>query len=379
LKDYQLIAKTFAGLEDVLAKEIKKIGGKNVRRGKRAVFYEGNLEMVYKSNYHLRTAIRILKEIERFQFKNVDQFYLKCKNIDWTKYFGLDLHFRIDSVVVNSRDFKNSMYASLKVKDAIADHFRERFGKRPDVETAEPDIIINVHIFENSCTLSIDSSGESLHKRGYRVKQGEAPLSEVLAAGMIFLAGWYGNSDFMDPMCGSGTLAIEAAMIAYNIPPAKFRKEFAFQKWNDYDQLLWDRITEPQPPREFRHSIYAADIDGGNLLNAQTNARRALVFNKIKFQKSNFRDLQSEFKNGTIVTNPPYGERLIEADLNGLYEMIGERLKHQYAGSEAWILSAALESMKYIGLKPATKLDLMNGALKCKFNKYELFRGKRKG
>lgn len=378
MKDYQLIAKTFAGLEDVLAKEIKKLGGKNVRRGNRAVFYEGNLEMIYKSNYHLRTAIRILKEIERFQFKNVDQFYLKCKNIDWPKYFDLGLHFRIDSVVVNSRDFKNSMYASLKVKDAIADHFRERFGKRPDVETTEPDIIINVHIFENSCTLSIDSSGESLHKRGYRVKQGDAPLSEVLAAGMILLAGWYGNSDFMDPMCGSGTLAIEAAMIACNIPPAKFRKEFAFQKWNDFDHLLWNRITEPQPQREFRHTIYASDINAGNLLNAQTNARRALVFNKIKFQKSNFKDLQSDFNNGTIITNPPYGERLKDDDLNGLYEMIGERLKHQYSGSEAWILSAAVESMKFIGLKPGTKLDLMNGSLKCKFNKYELFRGKRK-
>lgn len=377
MKDYQLIAKTFAGLEDVLAKEIKKLGGKNVRRGKRAVFYEGDLEMIYKSNYQLRTAIRVLKEVDRFQFKNTDQFYLKCKNIDWQKYFGLDQHFRIDSVVVNSRDFRNSMYASLKVKDAIADHFREKLGKRPDVETDTPDIIVNVHIFGNSSTLSIDSSGESLHKRGYRVKQGEAPLSEVLAAGMILLAGWYGNSDFMDPMCGSGTLAIEAAMIAYNIPPAKFRKEFAFQKWNDYDRLLWDKITESQPLREFRYNIYASDINAGNLLNAQTNARRALVYNKIQFLKSNFRDLDVAFSEGTIITNPPYGERLKEADLNGLYEMIGERFKHQYAGSEAWVLSAATESMKHIGLKPSSKVDLMNGALKCKFNKYELFRGKK--
>jgi len=378
LKDYQLIAKTFAGLEDVLAKEIKNIGGKNVRRGKRAVFFEGDLEIIYKSNYQLRTAIRILKEIERFQFKNVDQFYLRCKKIDWTKYLALEQHFRIESVIVNSRDFRNSMFTSLKVKDAIADHFRKKFGKRPNVETDVPDIIINVHIFENSCTLSVDSSGESLHKRGYRVKQGEAPLSEILAAGMILMAGWYGNSDFMDPMCGSGTLPIEAAMIAYNIPPAKFRKEFAFQKWNDYDQLLWDKVSEPQPQRDFRHNIYASDVNAGNLLNAQTNARRALVFNKIKFLKSDFKDLQTDFNNGTIITNPPYGERLKEVNLNGLYEMIGERLKHQYTGSEAWILSAAFESMKYIGLKPNSKMDLMNGALKCKFNQYELFHGKRR-
>ena len=377
MKDYKLIAKTFAGLEDVLAKEVKKIGGKNVKRAKRAVFYEGDLEMIYKSNYLLRTALRILKEIEHFQFKNVDQFYLKCKVIDWSKYLTVDQNFRIDSVVVNSRDFRNSMFASLKVKDAIADYFREKSGKRPDVETENPDIIVNVHIFENSCTLSIDSSGESLHKRGYRVKQGEAPLSEVLAAGMILLAGWYGNSDFMDPMCGSGTLAIEAAMIAQNIPPAKFRKEFAFLNWNDFDPVLWNRVCEPTPKREFRHTIYASDISASNLLNAQTNARRALVFNKIQFQKADFRDLQVSFENGTIITNPPYGERLVESDLNGLYQMIGERLKHQYTGSEAWIISSALESMKYIGLKPATKTNLLNGALKCTFNKYEIFKGKR--
>lgn len=376
MKDFNLIAKTFAGLEDVLAKEVKKIGGKNVRRGKRAVFYEGDLEMIYKSNYHLRTALRILKEIENFQFKNVDQFYLKCKTINWSKYLSVDQNFRIDSVVVNSRDFKNSMFASLKVKDAIADYFREKSGKRPDVETENPDIIINVHIFENKCTLSIDSSGESLHKRGYRVMQGEAPLSEVLAAGMIMLAGWYGNSDFMDPMCGSGTLVIEAAMIAQNIPAAKFRKEFAFQNWNDFDQLLWNKITEPIPRREFRHKIYASDISAGNLLNAQTNARRALVFNKIQFQQADFRELQIPLQNGTIITNPPYGERLVEADLNGLYQMIGERLKHQYAGSAAWILSAAKESMKLIGLKPNNKIELFNGSLKCQFNQYQIFEGK---
>jgi putative N6-adenine-specific DNA methylase len=376
LKKYKLIAKTFAGLEDVLAKEVKKIGGKNVHRGNRAVFYEGNLEIIYKSNYLLRTALKILKEIEHFEFKNVDQFYLKCKNIKWKNYFDVEQTFAISSVVVNSREFRNSMFASLKVKDAIADYFRDNFGKRPNVNTESPDVIINVHIYENTCTLSIDSTGESLHKRGYRVIQGEAPLNEVLAAGMILIAGWYGNSDFMDPMCGSGTLPIEAAMIAQNIPAAKFRKEFAFQKWNDYDRLLWDKITEPVEKRDFRHTIYASDISGSNLLNAQTNARRALVFNKIQFQKSDFYDLNIELENATIITNPPYGERLREENLNGLYEMIGERFKHQYPGNSAWILSSATESLKYVGLKPELKIDLFNGPLKCKYNNYQLFKGK---
>ncbi|MEN8116892.1 MAG: class I SAM-dependent RNA methyltransferase [Bacteroidota bacterium] len=377
MKDYKLIAKTFSGLEDVLATEIKKLGGQNVCPGKRAVFYEGNLELIYKSNYFLRTALRILKEIGHFQFKNIDQFYLKCKGIKWTNYFGVDQNFVINSVVVNSRDFRNSMFASLKVKDAIADYFRENFGKRPNVDTENPDIIINVHIYQNNCTLSLDSSGESLHKRGYRVKQGEAPLSEVLAAGMILNAGWYGNSDFMDPMCGSGTIPIEAAMIAQNIPAAKFRKEFAFQNWNDYDQLLWHKITEPVEKRRFDYKIYASDIDGSNLLNAQTNARRALVFNKIEFKKSDFKDLKQDLNNATIIMNPPYGERLKEENLNSLYEMIGERLKHQYPGNSAWVLTSSMESLKFVGLKPTVKMDLYNGALKCKYNKYELFSGKR--
>ena len=377
MKEFKLIAKTFSGLEDVLAKEVKNLGGKNVRRGKRAVYYEGDLELIYKSNYQLRTALRILKEIEHFQFKNVDQFYLNCKRINWSKYFGIDQNFVINSVVINSRDFRNSMFASLKVKDAIADFFRDKFGKRPNVDTEDPDIIINVHIFQNSCTLSIDSSGESLHKRGYRVKQGDAPLSEVLAAGMILMSGWRGNSDFMDPMCGSGTLPIEAAMIAQNIPPAKFRKEFAFQRWNDYDQLLWDKISEPQEKREFRHKIYASDISAGNLLNAQTNARRALVFNKIEFKKADFRELDRELTDATIIANPPYGERLLDSDLNGLYSMIGERFKHQYPGNTAWVITSAIDSLKYVGLKPAQKIDLFNGALQCKYCEYKLFAGKR--
>ena len=378
MKEYKLIAKTFSGLEDVLAKEVKRIGGKNVRRGKRAVFYDGDLELIYRSNYHLRAALRILKEIEHFNFKNVDQFYLKCKKIKWQNYFTVDQNFVINSVVVNSRDFRNSMFASLKVKDAIADYFRENFGKRPSVDTDNPDIIINVHIFQDNCTLSIDSSGESLHKRGYRVKQGEAPLNEVLAAGMIYISGWLGNSDFMDPMCGSGTLPIEAAMIAQNIPAAKFRKEFAFQLWNDFDPLLWEKVTEPVEKREFRHKIYASDISGSNLLNAQTNARRALVFNKIQFACTDFKDLNINLNNATILTNPPYGERLRENDLDGLYSMIGERLKHQYAGNSAWILSSSIDSLKFIGLKPSQRIDLFNGALKCKYNNYRLFEGKGK-
>ncbi len=377
MKKYRLVAKTPSGLEQVLANEIQEIGGQNITLGNRAVFYEGDLRIIYKSNYLLRTALRVLKEIEFFHFKNVDQFYLKCKNIDWNQYFSVDQNFVIHSTVGNSKDFSNSMFASLKAKDAIADYFRDKYGRRPNVDIENPDIVIDLHIHADTCVVSLDSSGESLHKRGYRMNQGEAPLNEVLAAGMLKLSGWSGNSDFLDPMCGSGTLPIEAAMIAYNFPAGKFRKNFAFENWNDYDQLLFAEVKKSNELKDFRYSIFASDISSGNLLNAQTNARRALLFNKIKFHLSDFRNLKSNFANGLIVINPPYGERLKENALNELYAMIGERLKHQYAGSTAWILSSSTESFKSIGLKPESRFDLFNGALKCKFNKYVLFSGKR--
>lgn len=377
MKEYKLIAKTFFGLEEVLANEIKNIGGRNVNIGGRAVYYDGDLEIIYKSNYYLRTAIRILKEIETFQFNSIDQFYLKCKMVNWTNYLDLNQNFVVNSSVINSRLFSNSMFASLKVKDAVADFFRDKFGKRPNVDTQNPDININVHVHQNSCTLSIDSSGESLHKRGYRVKQGDAPLNEVLAAGMIQMSGWDGTTDFLDPMCGSGTLAIEAAMLAQNIPAGKFRKLYSFENWSDFDQLLLEKVKHTFEKKLFEKKIYASDISKSNLLNAQTNARRALVFNKIVFQESDFKDLNIPLNSGTIIINPPYGERLNEYNLENLYSMIGERLKHQYPGNSAWILTSSLDSIRFIGLRPTTKTDLFNGALKCKYNNYKLFAGKR--
>jgi putative N6-adenine-specific DNA methylase len=269
------------------------------------------------------------------------------------------------------------MFASLRVKDSIADYFREKTGKRPNVNTDNPDILINVYINGNNCTISLDSSGESLHKRGYRIHQGEAPLNEVLAAGMILLSGWKGDTDFLDPMCGSGTLPIEAVMIAQNIPAGRFRKSFAFENWRDFDQVLLEHIKTSFTKKDFTKTVYASDIAAGNLLNAQTNARRALVFNKIKFQKADFRELDIELNNATIIINPPYGERLKERDINELYSMIGERLKHQFSNNNAWILTSSADGLKNIGLKPEAKIDLFNGALRCKYNNYRLFSGKR--
>ena len=376
MEKYKLIAKTFAGLEQVLAEEIKEIGGSTIRIGKRAVFYEGDLKMIYKSNFELRTALRILKEIGSFQFKDVDHFYLKCKNINWSKYLKINQSFAVNSTVMHSRDFKNSMFAALKVKDAIADYFRQKTGKRPNVDTENPEIIIQVHISRNNCSLSIDSSGESLHKRGYRTNQGEAPLSEVLAAGMILLSGWNGETDFIDPMCGSGTLPIEAAMIAQNIAPGRFRKEYAFMQWDNYNEDLFEKMKAEHKTRPFSKNIYASDILRSNIIIAEMNARRARVFANIEFQTSDIKDLKINTNNATIIANPPYGERLKHQNIYELYNTLGERMKHQFAGNTAWILTSSKEYLNQVGLKAAKKTTLYNGALECTYAKYPLFSGK---
>ena len=252
MENYILTAKTFAGLEEVLAKEIKIIGGQNIDIGRRSVIFSGDKKILYKANYHLRTALRILRQQAEFRFKSVDDFYRKCKGVSWDAIMDVTQSFAVYSTVVHSNEFRNSMFASLKVKDAIVDSFREKAGRRPNVRTEKPEIAINVHIAGNICHLSLDSSGESLHKRGYRVAQGTAPLSEVLAAGMILLSGWNGNSDFIDPMCGSGTLPVEAALFATNTPPGSFRKKFAFENWSDFDAELWETVKNELSIKEFR-------------------------------------------------------------------------------------------------------------------------------
>ncbi len=376
--DFQITVKTLEGLEEVLAREIEGIGGQEVTKGNRSVHFRGDTIQLYRANYRLRTALRVFKEIVSFRFSSADDFYLKCFRVRWEQYMELNNTFAVQSTVVQSGLFRNSMYASLKLKDAIADHFRQKKGSRPDVDTSEPDLLFHVHINGDACTLGIDSSGESLHKRGYRISAGEAPLNEVLAAGMILLAGWKGGSDFIDPMCGSGTLPIEAALIARNIPPGKFRKSFAFMSWKDFDRDLFQHVREEAVPAEFNHSILAADLNPAQVTLARTNARNARVFNLIRFQTADFRELQPELPGALLIFNPPYGERLRESNLEGLYQMIGERLKHHYAGSTAWILSSAPELHHQIGLKASEKIKLFNGALACSFQKYDLFEGRRK-
>lgn len=377
-KNFVMIAKTLAGLEDVLAEELINLGANNLEIGKRMVSFEGNTELLYKANIHCRTALRILMPIHTFKAQNADEIYNEVRHLDWRKYMSVDNTFAIDSVVF-STIFTHSKFVAYRTKDGIVDFFTNKIEKRPSVSTANPDILINIHIAHDKCTISLDSSGESLHKRGYRTAQTDAPLSEVLAAGMILKTGWRGESDFIDPMCGSGTLLIEAAMIALNIPPGIYRKGFAFERWPNFDKELFeDLYNDDSNEKEFNHKIYGSDLSGHAISIASENIKSAGLSKHIKLEVMAIQKYETApAKNGIIVTNPPYGERLKVDDIFKLYESIGERMKHVFIGYTVWILSSEKELFHKIGLKPSAKIKLINGSLECEFRKYEIFEGKR--
>ena len=371
-----MIAKTFMGLEDILAQELMELGANNVEKGRRMVSFTGDKALMYRANFALRTAIRILKPIRHFRAKSADQVYDNIKEIDWSEYIGEGKTFTVDSVVY-SEEFSNSRFVTYKVKDAIVDQFRERTGKRPNISVADADVRLNIHIAEDRATVSLDSSGESLHRRGYRQEAVEAPLNEVLAAGMIMMTGWTGETDFIDPMCGSGTLAIEAALIARNIAPGVFRKKYAFEKWPDFDAELFDDIyNDDSREREFEHHIYGYDIDFKAVNMSKLNVKAAGLSSDITIEQQDFKDFRGHDGKAIIVTNPPYGERISTPNLLETYRMIGERLKHAFKEGDAWILSYREECFQQIGLKPSVKIPLYNGSLECEFRKYSIFDGK---
>ncbi len=376
--EFELIAKTFMGLEPVLAQELTLLGANNVQIGRRMVSFTGNKEMMYRANFQLHTAIRILKPIKHFKAASAEDVYNEIKQVDWSRYIERGKTFSVDSVVY-SEEFRNSRFVTYKVKDAIVDQFRESTGTRPNISVSNPDIRLHIHISDNDATLSLDSSGESLHRRGYRQESVEAPLNEVLAAGMILLTGWKGDTDFIDPMCGSGTLLIEAALIARNMSPGVFRKEYAFEKWPDFDQELFDTIyNDESQERAFEHHIYGYDIDMKVVNTARLNVRAAGLTKDITVEQADFKNFVKPQQPCIMVTNPPYGERISTPNLLATYKMIGERLKHEFAGNDAWILSYREECFEQIGLKPSIKTPLFNGSLECEFRKYALFDGKMK-
>ena len=377
-EQFEMIAKTFQGLEEILAEELTTLGANDIQIGRRMVSFTGDKRMMYKANFCLRTAIRILKPIKNFTAKDADEVYNQIQAIPWEEYLDVNKTFAIDAVVF-SEEFRHSKFVSYKVKDAIVDYFRKKTGKRPSVRINNPDVLLNIHIAQTTCTLSLDSSGESLHRRGYRQEQVEAPLNEVLAAGMVLMTGWRGECDLIDPMCGSGTIPIEAALIARNIAPGVFRKGFAFEKWVDFDSEMFDEIyNDDSQEREFTHKIYGYDNNPKANEIATHNIKAAGVSKDVTLKLQPFQQFEQPQEKSIIVMNPPYGERISTNDLLGLYQMIGERLKHAFVGNEAWVLSYREECFDQIGLKPSKKVPLFNGALECEFRKYEIFDGKYK-
>ncbi len=377
-KRYTMIAKTMAELEDVLAEELINLGADEVEIGKRMVSFVGDKALMYKANVHCRTALRILKPVYNFKAESPDQVYEELKKVNWEEFLSLDKTFAIDAVVF-SHIFSHSKFLAYRVKDAIADWFSEKYNKRPSVSVSNPDVLFNIHVSHNKCTLSLDSSGESLHKRGYRLAQTEAPLNEVLAAGMVLKSGWRGESDFIDPMCGSGTILIEAAMIALGIPPGIHRPGFAFEKWADFDEELFSEIyNDDSDAKEFKYKILGSDISPKAISIAEKNVKNAGLKKYIDLEVKSLKQYtEKPFPKGILMTNPPYGERIKVEDLDALYQMIGERLKHVFTGYDAYILSYLKESFDNIGLKPSKRYFLFNGALECEMRHYEIFEGKK--
>lgn len=368
-------AKTFAGLEGVLSNELKALGAKNIEQGRRVVTFSGDKRLLYKANLSLRTALRVLVPVKSFKVSNIDDVYIGVKSIEWDNIFSIDKTFLIEETVY-SDIVSNTRFATYKAKDAIADYFSEKYGKRPNVSVANPQIFINLHISNNKCTISLDSSGEPLYKRGYRVAQTIAPMNEVLAAGLVLLSGWDGKSNFMDPMCGSGTIAIEAALIARNIAPGIFRKHFAFEDWRYFDSNLLDELyNDDSAEIEFKHKIYASDINRGALESAKKNIAAASLTKNIELNVSDFMELAPPPSPLCIITNPPYGER-IKADIEKLYSNIGSTLKHKYTNTTCHIISSSRDGFNSLGLKPSSSLRLFNGEIECEFRSYRIFGGK---
>ena len=381
-QEFSMLAKTFKGLEQVLAKELIELGANNVQIERRAVSFTGDLRMLYTANFCLRTASRVLVPIATFKAKKTDDIYEQVKALNWAEYMTPKTTFQIDATVYSDL-FRHSQFITYRVKDAIVDYWMEHGGVRPSVQFTNPDIYLNIHIAGDSVTLSLDSSGESLHKRGYRVANTQAPINEALAAGMLLLAGWRGQGDFYDPMCGSGTLLIEAALIARNIAPGIYRKGFAFEKWANFDADLFEDIySDDSRERDFQHKIYGSDAGFYAVQVATKNIESANLQRDIEVKQIRVQELrlaERDTEGALVMINPPYGERLAQdKDVLRLYQDMGTTLKHQFNGATAWIISSNEEALKCIGLRPAKRVRLMNGELECLFNQYELFKGDRK-
>lgn len=378
-QDFELVAKTMRGLEDVLRDELVALGARDVEMGNRMVSFRGDKRMMYMANFCTRTALRVLKPVVKFTARDTDELYDRVRDLPWEDYISPDGTFAIDATV-NSAEFSHSRYVTYRVKDAIVDHFTDKFRRRPSIRIQGADVLLNVHISDTRVTISLDSSGAPLNQRGYRTETLDAPLNEVLAAGIILKTGWRGDTNFVDPMCGSGTFLIEAALIATNTWPGIYRKGFAFEKWPDFDAgLLAEIAADDSAEREFEFKIYGGDKDPEAIAVARKNIRNASLERCIDLRCCDIVEWADAPKPGILITNPPYGERLRPDDINDLYRSIGDTLKSRFSGYHAWILGYKEETMKCIGLKPSVKFPVLNGDLECRLNEYVLFDGSYNG
>jgi putative N6-adenine-specific DNA methylase len=371
---FPLTAKTLPGLEGVLAAEIEALGGAKIEKGALAVTFMGGPELLYRAVFCLRTALRVLVPVRKFSAERTDHIYAAARDFPWEDYTGPDTGFAVDAVLA-SRTFTNTNYCALKVKDAIADRFSAIFGRRPSVDTESPGLRVNLFIHGEDCTLSIDASGASLHRRGYRLEKTDAPLNEVLAAGITLLSGWDGAAPFHDPMCGSGTFLAEAGLIAARRPPGFLKERFGFMGWKNFDAGLWEKVKAGAlaGERKMTAQISGADSDASALEVCAANLRRAGLENSISLARAVFGDSHPPPGPGTLIMNPPYGKRMDGGDISGLYANIGDVLKRNYTGWTAWIFSANLQAIKHIGLRPFCRIPLKNGPLDCRLLGFKLF------
>jgi putative N6-adenine-specific DNA methylase len=377
--NFKMVAKTLFGLEEILAKELRNLGAIDVKPGVRSVSFEGDTGFMYKANLSLRTAIKIIKPIQSFKVMDEGDLYKKIYAMPWDHYLSPDDTFAIDATVYSEK-FTHSLYIAQKTKDAIADKFRDHKGRRPSVDLDNPDLRLNIHIHKDQCNVSLDSSGASLHHRGYRSATNIAPINEVLAAGLLLLSGWDGQSDFLDPMCGSGTIPIEATMIACNIPANINRKGFAFEKWRDFDQVLYNKIIESSlnKVREFRFEVRGYDKAPSAVQKAVENVANANLSEYIHIEQNNFFHSKKESdKQLHMLFNPPYGERL-PIEMEEFYTSIGDTLKRGYPGTEAWLITSNLEALKFVGLRPSRKIKVFNSHLESRLVKYAIYEGSKK-
>jgi len=375
INSLKIVVKTLHGLEEVLMKEVELLGGQNIKKRKRAVECEGKLPFLYEANLNLRTALRILVPVYEFTARNETELYDQVKSFDWSQFLDVRQTFAIDNTIF-SEYFTHSKYTALKMKDAIADQFREKFDLRPSIDVEKPDILFNLHAYQDKFTISLDSSGRLLNQRGYREPGHQAPLNEVMAAGLLQLAGWNKNIPLVDPMCGTGTIIIEAVLMGLNIPPQINQKEFGFKNWNNFQPMMWNRIrAEAQGKiRSAPLMISGGDIDGHAVALAKGALKKLRMGRDVQIRQVAFEDFIPKFQTGMIITNPPYGERIGE-DVDNLYKKLGDSFKNNFSGFDAWILSSNVQALKQLHLKPSEKMALFNGALQVQFCKYNLQEG----